>query len=214
MSSVLHAVSAGSGQILRAATRLVATRRATKPLHPRGVLTTGILHRFGCEERTEAAWLDHVGEDRVLVRVSRALGLPSGIPDIYGLALRAPAASGHGDLLFASTGRGRVTRFILMFARSPAARPMTTLLPYRTPTGAVLISAAFQGDNRVTLAWSLRTGPWHRFAELTLTEEPVVHGDVEISFDPIRNVLPGLENYSWVQLLREPSYATARRTRS
>jgi hypothetical protein len=131
------------------------------------------------------------------------------------MALRAPATSGHGDLLFASTGQGRVTRFILTFARSPAARPMTTLLPYRTPAGAVLISAVFRGDNKATLAWSLRTGPWHQFAELMLDEgTPVHHADGDISFDPICNVLPGLENYNWVQLLREPSYAKARRTRS
>ena len=34
-----------------------------------------------------------------------------------------------------------------------------------------------------------------------------------MSFDPVRNVLPGLEIYPWVRRLREPSYATARDSR-
>jgi len=181
---------------------------------------SGTLSRFGGEERTGAAWLDQAGRDDVLVRVSRAVGLPSGVPDFYGLAVRAPTADGHGDLLFASTGLGRFTRFALTVTRSPGGRAMTTLLPYRTPVGAVLLSATFDDDSKVTLAWAVRTGAWHRFAHLTLGDGPVAQGDQgdqgdqHVSFDPVCNVLPGLENYPWVRLLREPSYATARRSRS
>jgi hypothetical protein len=35
-----------------------------------------------------------------------------------------------------------------------------------------------------------------------------------VSFDPVRNVLPGLAPYDWVRRLREPAYLTARRSRS
>jgi hypothetical protein len=146
--------------------------------------------------------------------VSRALGLPSGFPDIHGLALRAASTKGHGDLLLASTGLGRFTRFSLTVTRSLRGRPMTTLLPYRTPSGAVVIAATFHDDNRARLAWAVRTGAWHTFAELVLEDEPDAHDEEDVSFDPVRNVLPGLENYRWVELLREPSYATARRSRS
>jgi hypothetical protein len=155
-----------------------------------------------------------VGEDRVLARVSRAVGLPSALPDVHGLALRVPHVDGHGDLLFASTGHGRLTRFTLTPARSPAGRGMTTLLPYRTQAGPLLLSAAFTDDRRVTLAWAAGTGPWHRFADVMLDDRPIDGGDSEVSFDPVRHTLPGLDNYRWVQLLREPSYATARRSRS
>jgi hypothetical protein len=210
----MRAVSTSGGQILRAATGLVAARPAGKPLHPRGSLSSRTLSRFGGEERTGAAWLDNAGRDDVLVRVSRAVGLPSAVPDVYGLAVRAPTAHGHGDLLFASTGLGRFTRFALTLTRSPGGRAMTTLLPYRTPVGAVLLSATFDDDRKVTLAWAIRTGAWHRFAHLTLDDSPVAQGDQQVSFDPVCNVLPGLENYPWVRLLREPSYATARRSRS
>jgi hypothetical protein len=48
------------------------------------------------------------------VRQSRAVGLPSPAPDIFGLAVRVPTEGGrHGDLLFATTGLGRITRFTL-----------------------------------------------------------------------------------------------------
>jgi hypothetical protein len=172
------------------------------------------LHRFGSEDRTDALWLDQTGDDQVLVRQSRAIGLPPPVPDIYGLAIRVPTDDGaHGDLLFASTGLGRLTRFTLTLARSPSRRPLTTLLPCRTPAGGVLLSAVFHAENKLELAWAIRTGRWHPFAELVLHNDPADEADLPVSFDPVRNALPGLEPYDWVRLLREPSYATARRSR-
>jgi hypothetical protein len=214
----LHAAariaSSTGGKVLSGAARLVATRPADKPLHPRGTVVSGTLQRFGDGARSGVAWLDEAGRDDVLVRLSRALGLPSSVPDIFGLALRVPLeAGGYGDLLFASTGLGRLTRFTLTAARSPYRRPMTTLLPYRTPTGPVILCATFAGDRRTSLAWAKGTAPWHPFAVLALDEEPRHGGDEPLSFDPIRNCLPGLDNYRWVERLREPSYAAARRSR-
>jgi hypothetical protein len=209
-----RAASTAGGQILRAATRFVTARPAAKPLHPRGSVVGGTLRRSGGGERTGVAWLDSPGEDRVLVRSSRAIGLPAPAPDIFGLAVRVPTGGGeHADLLFASTGLGRLTRFTLTAALSPYGRPMTTLLPYRTPAGPLLLSAVFRDEHTASLAWALRAGTWHRFADLTLDETPVEEADAAVSFDPLRNVLPGLENYGWVRRLREPSYATARRSR-
>ncbi len=211
---VAHAASYAGGQILRGATRIIAARPAAKPLHPRGSVVVGTLHRFGAEDRTGAEWLDQAGDDRVLVRQSRAVGLPAPAPDIFGLAIRVPIEGGrHGDLLFASTGLGRLTRFALTPARSPYGRPMTTLLPYRTPAGGVLLSAAFHNETKLGLAWAIRSGAWHPFAELSLDKDPVDEADMPLSFDPARNVLPGLETYDWVRRLREPAYTTARGSR-
>lgn len=209
-----RSASSASGQILRAATRLIAARPAAKPFHPRGAVVHGTLHRFGGEDTTGAAWLDRAGEDEVLARQSRAIGLPAPAPDIFGLAVRVPTQNGrHGDLLFASTGLGRLTRFTLTAARTPYGRPMTTLLPYRTPVGAVLLSAVFDDESTVGLSWAAGSGIWHRFAELVLHTSPGSGEDAPLSFDPIENVLPGLETYPWVRRLREPAYATARHSR-
>jgi hypothetical protein len=214
VDSAVRAASSAGGQILRAATGLVAARPAAKPLHPRGSVVQATLHRFGGEGGSGVAWLDDAGEDEVLVRQSRAVGLPSPAPDIFGLAVRVPREDGrHGDLLFASTGLGRLTRFTLTLARSPGGRPLSTLLPYRTPAGPLLLSAVFRDDSTVELAWAIRSGDWHPFAELVLHEGPGDEGDMPLSFDPVRNVLPGLETYPWIRRLREPSYTTARRSR-
>jgi len=210
---VVRAASSAGGQVLRGATWIIAARPAAKPLHPGGSVVAGTLRRFGSEDRTGAAWLDEAGDDRVLVRQSRAVGLPAPAPDIFGLAIRVPIGGIHGDLLFASTGLGRLTRFTLTPARSPSGRPMTTLLPYRTPAGAVLLSATFHDETKLALAWAVRAGAWHRFAELSLHRDPVDEADMPLSFDPARNVLPGLETYDWVRRLREPAYTTARGSR-
>jgi hypothetical protein len=217
MSSLDHAARAASsagGRMLSTATRIVAVRPAAKPLHPRGSVVGGTLHRFGAEDKAGAAWLDQAGDDHVLVRQSRAVGLPAPVPDIFGLAIRVPTEAGRpGDLLFASTGLGRLTRFTLTPARSPYTRPMTTLLPYRTPAGAVLLSAVFPDEHKVALAWAIGAGPWHPFAELLLHGDPADEADLRLSFDPVENLVPGLETYEWVRRLREPAYATARRSR-
>jgi hypothetical protein len=206
-----RAATAG-GQTLRAATAaLAALRPADKPLHPVGSVTRGTLHRSGSDARSGVAWLDEPGEDEVLVRLSRAAGLPAPLPDVFGLALRVSRPDGYGDLLFSTTGRGRLTRFTLTPGRTPYSRPMTTLLPYRTPAGPVLVGAVLRDESVVDLSWAAGTGPWHRFGVLRLSQEPA--GDEDVSFDPVRHALPGLETYGWVRRLREPSYLTARRSR-
>jgi hypothetical protein len=214
LHSAARTASSAGGQLLRVATGIVAARPAAKPLHPRGSVVRGTLYRVGAEEGTGAAWLDQAGADTVLVRQSRAVGLPPPAPDIFGLAVRVPTGGGrHGDVLFASTGLGRVSRFTLIPARSPYSRPLTTLLPYRTPAGPVLLSAVFQDETTVALAWAIGSGAWHRFARLVLHEDPVGQEDARLSFEPVGNVLPGLETYDSVRRLRAPAYATARRSR-
>jgi hypothetical protein len=214
LTTATRATASAGGQVLRAATGLVTARPASKPLHPHGAVVRGVLRRSGGDTATGAAWLDEPGEDRVLVRRSRAVGLPAPVPDIHGLAVRVPVEGGwHGDLLLASTGLGRLTRFTLTAGRSPAARPMTTLLPYRTPAGPLLVAAVLRDERTVDLAWAVGAGEWHGFGELDLEQEPVDAADEPVSFDPVLNRLPGLEPYDWVRRLRESSYATARQSR-
>ena len=214
LDSAARTAASSGGQILRAVTGLVAARPAAKPLHPDGSVVRGTLHRTGARRSSGAAWLDGTGDDEVLVRQSRAVGLPSPVPDIFGLALRVPTGEGrYGDLLLASTGLGRLTRFTLTVARSPYRRPLTTLLPYRTPAGPVLLAAVFRDETTIDLSWAVGSGAWQPFAELRLRDEPAGGADASVSFDPVRKTLPGLETYDWVHRLREPAYRTARRSR-
>ena len=189
-------------------------RPAAKPLHPRGRLVHGVLTRWGVTPATGVRWLDEEGVDDVLVRLSRATGLPAYLPDIHGLAIRTAVAPGrHGDLLFATTGTGRLTRFTLTVTRSTEGRPHTTLLPYRTAKGCLLLAALPQDPGRFRLACASGSGEWRPFAELTLSQSDAVDADPMISFDPVLNTIPGLEPYEWVRRLREGAYAEARRSR-
>jgi hypothetical protein len=190
-------------------------RPADKPLHPRGVVLPATVQRTGSSERFEVPWLDEPGREPALVRMSRAAGLPAPLPDVFGLALRIDPDGQLGDLLFSSTGRGRVGRFLLRPGRDATAGTYGTLQPYRTPTGPVLLSATpgAEGEQLTfTLAAARPTGPWREFGTVTLAS-PDGAQDEPVEFDPFLHPVPGLENYEWTRRLREGAYAAARRGR-
>jgi hypothetical protein len=209
--SVPRSASSLGGAVLAAATRGVAALRpARKPLHPDGDVVRGRIYRRGSDLPTGVAWLDEPGEDDVVVRRSRAIGLPSSVPDIHGLAVRVPTSGGDGDLLFATTGFGRITRFVLTASRHPRSRPLTTLLPYDTDSGPLLLAAEGLEPRSYDLSWARPSGEWHLFGVLLLS---TTRSDTEISFDPVQRQIPGLRQYPSVRRLRAPAYIRARRSR-
>lgn len=210
---VVNALSSAGGSLLAAGTRaLAALRSVRKPLHPIGEATEGLIRRWGSDEVTGVAWIDEAGEDEVLVRRSRAIGLPRGMPDIHGVAIRIRGEVEDRDLLFASTGLGRITRFTLTVSRLPRGRPLTTLLPYDTDSGALMLAIDGTGTGPYDLSWARPSGRWHRFGELHLSGGP--GSDPDISFDPILRQVPGLRQYPVVRHLREPAYVRARKSRN
>jgi hypothetical protein len=208
-----RAATAGGGAALGAVFRGVgAVRPASKPLHPLGRVVRGRLVRHGDGGGTGVPLLEEPGEDDVLVRESRSVGLPGPLPDIQGLAVRVTNPDGSpGDLLLASTGWGALTRFVLTPSTTTYGRPLTTLFPYRTPRGPLLLGARSADPGAVRLAWALGTGAWHDFAVLEVSDQSA--GDPTVSFDPVLNQVPGLEQYAGVARLREPAYRSARRSR-
>ena len=214
---IRRALTAAGGAVLAGATRMLAVLRpAEKPLHPVGVTLVGRIDRSGLAQLgsgplSGVPWLDETGQDDVLVRLSRAIGLPAALPDIHGMAIRVVSGEHPGDVLLASTGWGRLGRFVLTAGRRPGSRPLTSLLPYRTPAGPVVLGARATGPASYELFWARYNDDWRRFANLELTGEQAV--DQEISFDPVRRQIPGLAQYPAVVRLREPSYRRARRSR-
>lgn len=211
--SVASGAASAGGAVLGAAARgFGAVRPTAKPLHPRGRVVRARLERTGLTPALGVPFLDEAGEDEVLVRVSRAVGLPAPLPDIHGLAVRVPLEDGgYGDLLFATTGWGRWTRYLLTASREPDGRPLTTLLPYRTTSGPLLLGARHASEGVVELACASAGGDWRMFGRLLLSVDDA--GDATTSFDPVRNQVPGLEVPGWVRRLREPAYDAARRSR-
>lgn len=212
--------SSAAGAVLTGLFAAAARLRPTqKPLHPRGQLVSGTIHRVGMEPRVGVPWIDEPGTDTVRVRLSRAIGLPSGWPDIFGLAIRVPISSGgHGDLLFASTGRSVVGRFVLVPGREPTETVYSTLIPYRTPQGPLLLAVRPTSERILELACARPGGRWRSFARLELASSPEGDlGDAEEvgpSFDPVLNQIPSLEYYPWAARLREGAYRAARGSRT
>lgn len=211
--------SGAAGAVLKGAFATAARLRPTaKPLHPRGQLVRGTIHRTGLEPGTGVPWIDERGTDDVQVRLSRAIGLPSGWPDIFGLAIRVPRATdGYGDLLLASTGRTTVGRFVLLPGRDPTQATYSSLIPYRTTSGPLLLAAHATGDRTLDLACGRLGGAWLSFGQLVLDAGPTGDlGDVDEvgpSFDPVLNQIPGLDYYPWAARLREGAYRAARGSR-
>jgi hypothetical protein len=70
-----------------------ARLRGARVFHPRGVVVHATwVPAGGCPALAGSALLD--GERPVLVRVSRAIGLPPRLPDILGLAIRVSDVDG------------------------------------------------------------------------------------------------------------------------
>lgn len=219
-------VAAVPGAVLQVAFGAVARiRPADKPLHPRGSLLPATIRRSGLSRPVGVPWIDEPGEDAVTVRVSRSVGLPHPLPDIHGLAVRVPTDEGHGDLLLATSGSGRLSRFLFVPSWGPSDRSYSSLLPYRTADGPLLLGAepvagsALQFD----LACASPQGTWRRFARLSVEADAARAADVgldrtgpdpTVSFDPVLNRLPGLVPYPWVASLREGAYVAARRARA
>lgn len=214
---LINTLAGAGGVTLRLAFGAVGRLRpAAKPLHPRGIVLSGVITRVGLDTPVEVPWIDDPGSDEVVVRVSRSLGLPAPLPDVYGMAIRVTfGPQQRGDLLLSTTGTSMVTRFMLAPTRRPGRRAYCSLLPYRTRSGPLLIAAVPRTEHGrdFDLVCARPTSPFRRFGRLQLRDPSGSDADSPVSFDPVRNTVPGLLPYEWAARLREGAYAAARRSR-
>lgn len=209
-TTVLEPAARAAGTLLGAGAGLIGrTLHRVKPLHPDGELFHATITRVGAQGLNAGVpWIETAGESPAIVRISRAIGLPSSLPDIAGMAIRVDPTEHAADLLLASTGSSRLGRFVLQPRRPGRTGTLTSLLPYRTLAGPLLLSASAAPDGSYELRWAVGTGPWRTFALLHLGAS--YDDDPKVSFDPVLNVLPGLAQYDWVRRLREPAYRESR----
>lgn len=207
--------SRAAGAALAAGLGVVAWVTGRKPLHAAGTTWAAHLRVDSPLPELGVPLIDQRGVHPCTVRVSRAVGTPDGWWDIGGLALRIPGAGSSGqpaDLLFATTGTGRVSRHLLRPVRRAAKRPLTTLLPTRAKERSLelLVRPARDSDQprEYELAVSVDGGPWTGVGLLQLQ---VQLADTRARFDPIVDQLAGTTTPPWVVALREPAYRWARR---
>ena len=137
-------LAVGAGRALGGLFGAVARARGgpVRALHPRGEVGPALLRRQPGATPSGVAWLDDPGDERVQVRLSRSVGLPTPLPDILGLAVRVPVAGERvGDLLLATTGTGRHRAVPAAPGAAPYGAAYTTLMPYRTLSGPLLLAA-------------------------------------------------------------------------
>lgn len=202
--------------------RHVARWREARPLHPRGIVSHAMLVIDDGHEATGIDVLDTPGEHPCLVRLSRAIGLPTEYWDIPGLAVRLLGAGPDGrdgDLLFAGTGLGPVSRHVLAIRPRLDGGALTTLWPYRTNVGSVMLAVypltdvdeAHPEGARFAVGRARRAGAWTPIGTLDIREPRPDHPDGPTRFDSVARSLRGAGQFPWVEAIRAPSYSGARR---
>ncbi len=198
--------------------------RRPRPIHAHGAIFDGRLE-MRPSPGSGIRGIDDppVADVPVVVRVSRSVGLPPWAPDVYGLGMRWVQGGEEIDLQLASTGIGVPGRFLLLPRLTPSRATLSSVVPYRTPRGPVMLCARTVPPRRLPGAleelrravdsepWTLRLsfasprGRWHPFADVRLDSARATD-DPGLRFDIDRRPLPGAETYPSVQALRGPSY--------
>jgi hypothetical protein len=207
--------------------RVGSALRGARVFHPRGFLCEGRWEIArtspaapGAEALTAGAGFD------CLVRVSRGAGLPEGLPDFFGFAVRLLDAYGPGldqDLLINASADLPVAHNVFLPAPRWFAQSYSTCLPYRAGAGLVLVGllppdgrgpgpsldamrAAVIEGTTFGVAVSTMLGRWEPIGTLRL-RGPLSSAD--ISFDPW-NTGGGLVPATWLNRLRREAYRQSR----
>ena len=205
------------GAVLGALSGVAGRVRGDKALHPIGHRGSGRLEVTDPDPALGIDVLEGTATIACDARWSRSMGLPGGLPDIEGMALRLHGAGNGGrdaDLLFASTGTSAWSRYLLTLRPPGRFGSMTTLLPVRAGGRAVvfrLTPDAPAADDLPPTAYTLEvargSGPWQRLGRV---EVAWTRDDVADRFDPVTRPLAGIEQFPFVTAVREPAYAAAR----
>ena len=207
-----------AGVLLAAAFGLAGLVRRNKPLHPVGG-TSPATWQVTRPAGLGVPLLDDAGARRVVVRLSRAASLRRSGPDIMGLAVRVTGDAADGrdaDLLFATTGTGRWSRFLLRPQPAWGVGDYTTLLPLAWHGGTVVLR--LQARSVTEYALSVRvherrgvggSAGWREVGGLVLDGPP--GPDLPIRFRPVLGPPLGLTVPAWIRSVREPAYVVARR---
>ncbi|WP_141566133.1 hypothetical protein [Citricoccus sp. CH26A] len=144
------------------------------------------------------------------------------LPDVIGLALRIPGGGPSGrpaDLLFASTGTGRFTRYVLRLHTAAATGPLTTMFPLTGTQGNIVFRLDPEQGHHYRLSYSRSSGPWRGLGRVSLesppepiqrSSHPAGPDDPELRFRPVAHRPTGLTVPAWLRTARAPAYSIAR----
>ena len=195
------ASSAGSPLVAAGtwAFRLASRLRGERAIHARGRTFSGRVDLPG-GAGTGAALLDRPGSYDAVVRLSRSVGLPAALPDVFGLAVRLVDAHGpgaHQDLLLDSTRPAPLLRRLPWPGLRPTPPVYSSLLPYEVGGRRMLVGARFVTSapqvraladlpDRLVLALLLATphGRWTEIGRISTSGELPAPGGRQTRFTP------------------------------
>ena len=211
--------------------------RGKRIFHPFGAGYEGTLV-IGERPRhsTGARLFDDVAEHRVIVRASRALGLPESLPDALGIAVRVADVHGEGrhqDFLLVTSADGPLLHHLLLFAPGGFfAQSYSSILPYRVGRAIRLVGvvprkpatpapgtdlealeeAVSDHQARFDLALASLGGRWERRGVISLRERLGEHEAEELTFNPW-NTGGGIRPSGPLMGLRDPAYRASQQAR-
>ena len=207
-----------------------STIRRRRVFHPVGVMTNGSLERLAPPGQGLP-----VESSAVLGRLSKGVGLPGGLPDVIGLAVRIPPqpfAATPWDILLASAGSGLLTRFALRPATSWRAS-LSSLMPLRyegkywwvrakmtselDADGLSVDDVAEQIDRtgiEFELEQAAGTDRFEPLARIRFHEVVAAGPSNEVAFDPTIHTAPGVKLApEWLTDIRRRAYERSREGR-
>ena len=194
--------------------------RGSRIFHPKGV---------GFEARlvpspaasTGAELFDGTEPRHAVVRLSRAIGLPSALPDPCGVAIRVTDAYGSGldqDFLLVSSGMAPVARHALLPRKRIEGGFYSSLLPYQFDGETVLVGASARsggaggapnggpgGGLWFQLKLASPRGMWRTVARLELRARLPEDETELLCFNPWHTG-GGIEPVGFLNDLRGPAY--------
>lgn len=129
---------------------LLARVRGGKSLHTRGQTYRATIAIDGAPGAPPARLLSEPGEHAGFVRFSRGAGLPPGLPDVFGAAIRVEDAYGprrHQDLLLVTSVDRPILHHLLVPVRDAQQRPLSSLAPYRAGGASWLLGLVPRADS-------------------------------------------------------------------
>ena len=200
---------------LRRAFDLLARWRRAPAFHPDGVLYEG---------RTEVRGPGPlpVGEVDCLVRLSKGIGTPQGVPDLLGIAVRLLHSPPVDVLATSAPGGAGWRRFVLRPAARWGGTTLTSLMPWvRSGRRLTALVEAPKGldspdpdvlDGRLPLTFRLRVVDKHGDAQAgTITILRRSARD-RPGFDPVLHAPPSWRLApAWLSTIRERAYGGSRR---
>ena len=162
--------------------KLLSKIRRKRIFHPVGNLYQGSVRFEPAFARKVPDFKPDLPYD-ALVRVSRGIGLPPGLPDLPGLAIKIETPELTQDILLIKSGKGRLGKYLFLPSTQVLSGYYSSGLRYDMDGSKILLGAK-ASPHSVELLKASPFGSWKRIGVLTLGPLRPVEQSEHIKFNP------------------------------